>query len=265
FIDLVRDCAEKTRHPAVRAVARFYDVYKRGSIRMPEDFKPDQILTFRVEGVLPFEFEGVQRYWAEKTGETASVAECLICGEWRPLLAKMPFTIKGIPNGQTSGMALISTNARAFESYELGAVSCAPVCARCGEHFSKAANALLEGANTHLSVGNLAYVFWARDSTWSPASILANPEPAEIRTLLASAFGGDKAAVRVEDGSFEDAFYATAFSASGARVVVRDWLETTVPRAKANLARYFRLQQLVGEWGEVDAAFLPLLGYWAGE
>ncbi len=40
-------------------------------------------------------------------------------------------------------------------------------------------------------------------------------------------------------------FYATAFSASGARVAVRDWLETTVENAKQNLARYFKLQQIV--------------------
>ncbi|HJT76447.1 MAG TPA: type I-C CRISPR-associated protein Cas8c/Csd1 [Gemmataceae bacterium] len=272
FVALVRDCAEQTKHPAVRAVAFFYDGYRRGSIRLPEDFKPDQLMTFRVEGVLPIELEEVRRYWAEATGgrpedtsDAAGISECLVCGERRRVLANIPFKIKRIPNGQTSGMALVSTNARAFESYALGAMSCAPVCAGCGEHFSKAANALLEGERTHLSVGNLAYIFWARESTWSPASILANPEPEEVRTLLAASFGGDRAALRIEDGSFGEEFYATAFSASGARVVVRDWLETTVPRAKVNLARYFRLQQLVGEWGEVDAGFLPLQGYWTGE
>jgi CRISPR-associated protein Csd1 len=270
FVALVRHCAGTTGHPTVRAVTRFYAAYKRGSVRLPADFKPDQLLTFRVDGVLPIELEEVRRYWAETAGgaatdsdEAASDAECLVCGQRRPVLANVPFKIKKIPNGQTAGMALVSTNARAFESYRLGAVSCAPICAECGERFSKAANALLEGPSTHLSVGNLAYVFWARDSKWSPASILANPEPGEIRALLASVFGGDRAALRVEDGSFEEAFYATAFSASGARVVVRDWLETTVPRAKTNLARYFRLQQLVGEWGENDAVFLPLQGYLA--
>jgi CRISPR-associated protein Csd1 len=272
FVALVRDCADKTGHPAVRAVARFYDSYKRGSVRLPEDFRPDQLVTFRVGGVLPIELEEVRRYWAEAAsgrpegpGEAGGVSECLVCGERRRALANIPFKIKRIPNGQSSGMALVSTNARAFESYGLGAVSCAPVCASCGEGFSKAANALLEGEGTHLSVGNLAYVFWTRETNWSPASILANPEPDEVRALLASAFGGDRSAVRVEDGPFEEAFYATALSASGARVVVRDWLETTVPRAKANLARYFRLQQLVGEWGEVDAGFLPFQGYWASD
>jgi CRISPR-associated protein Csd1 len=272
FVALVVDCATKTNHPAVRAVAQFYRAYQWGSLRLPNDFKPDHILTFRVEGVMPIELDEVQQYWAatadESSGDTSEgtgVAECLICGERRRVLANIPFKLKNIPNGQTSGMALISTNAKAFQSYELGALSCAPVCGCCGERFSKTANALLEGEHTHLSVGNLAYVFWAKASTWSPASILANADPAEVRMLLASAFGGDRAALRSSEEAFEEEFYATAFSASGARVVVRDWLETTVPQAKANLARYFILQQLVGEWGESDAPPLPLQGYWAGE
>jgi CRISPR-associated protein Csd1 len=272
FVALVRHCAERTGHPAVRAVARFYDRYVPGSLALPEDFKADQILTFSVDGVLPIESEDVRRYWAETAGgggteitEGAGTAECLVCGQRRRVLANVPFKVKRIPGGQTSGMALVSTNARAFESYGLGAISCAPICSECGERFSKAANALLEGTDTHLSVGGLAYVFWTKDGVWSPASILANPEPAEIHALLASAGAGDPAALRPADGSFEEAFYAAALSASGARVVVRDWLETTVPRAKANLARYFTLQRLVGEWGDTSVSPLPLQGYWVRE
>lgn len=42
-----------------------------------------------------------------------------------------------------------------------------------------------------------------------------------------------------------DAFYATALSASGGRVVVREWLETTVGEARRHLAHYFALQRIV--------------------
>jgi CRISPR-associated protein Csd1 len=53
FVALVQDCAATIGHPTVRAVARFYETYKRGSIPLPEDFKADQVVTFRVGGVLP--------------------------------------------------------------------------------------------------------------------------------------------------------------------------------------------------------------------
>ena len=53
----------------------------------------------------------------------------------------------------------------------------------------------------------------------------------------------------------DSAFYAAALSASGSRLVVRDWLETTVGEVKQSLARYFRLQRLVEPDG---GSFQPL-------
>ncbi len=43
--------------------------------------------------------------------------------------------------------------------------------------------------------------------------------------------------------------------------MVRDWLETTVAQAKKNLARWFLLQAIVGEWGEPHLAPFPIRGY----
>jgi CRISPR-associated protein Csd1 len=100
------------------------------------------------------------------------------------------------------------------------------------------------------------YVFWARGDTWSPASILSNPEPEEARQLLSAAFGGDRAALRTDPTPF----WAAALSASGARVVVRDWLETTIPKARRSLARYVALQELVNrDGGEGDPVSLYAL------
>src|SRR5581483_10908569 len=53
-------------------------------------------------------------------------------------------------------------------------------------------------------------------------------------------------------------FYAAALSASGARVTVRDWLDTTVGAARESLGRYFGLQRIVGPYGEEGAP----LGVW---
>jgi CRISPR-associated protein Csd1 len=145
----------------------------------------------------------------------------------------------------------------AFHSYGLKQALIAPTCRSCAERYGRTINRLVERTDTHLAVGPVVYLFWSRDDSWSPASLLATPEPDEVRTLLASAFGSDRAALSTDTAPF----YATAFSASGARVVVRDWLETTVPRAKASLARYFALQRIVGEWGEADAPPLALRGY----
>jgi CRISPR-associated protein Csd1 len=247
FVAEVQRCAKMTDEPALRAVLGFLQGLDRRELPLPEDFDPSQVCTFRVDGVLPIHLASVQAYWAstaggEEAAEDSEVMECLICGQRRPAMKRLPFKIKRIPGGQTAGNALISANAPAFESYGLDASLIAPTCADCGERFSKAANALIEDDATHISIGPLVYLFWTKEeSEFSVASLLSRPEPEEVRTLISSVFGGKKAATGIDTIPF----YATAFSASGARVAVRDWLDSTVSAVRQSLARYFAMQRIV--------------------
>lgn len=161
----------------------------------------------------------------------------------RPPVERLPIVIKGIPGGQATGLTLISANAAAFESYGLIASLIAPTCEACGERFGNALNDLLRERKTHIVIPPLAYVFWLRNV--EPAELdmqsLMDAEPADVKNLLEAARRG-----RIESTLIDDtgAFYAAALSASGARVVLRDWIETSVENARQNLARYFILQQI---------------------
>lgn len=245
FIERVRACATETKEPSVIATLCFLEELDRSSLSLPDDFEPGQVLTFRIDGQLPIELPSVQAYWAatiKRQKDKEPEMQCLICGEFRPPVKRLPFKIKGIRGGQSSGMALISANAPAFESYGLEESLIAPTCQDCGEQFSKAANALIQGEDTHIAVGPLMYLFWTKEEVpFSVASLLSRPQPDDVRALISSAFKGRREALAVNDAQF----YATALSASGGRVVVRDWLETTVRHARQNLARYFALQQIV--------------------
>lgn len=255
FVEEVTKSAQATGEPALQAASKFLDQWQPGSGATPPGFDPADVLTFRVDGVLPIDLPSVKRYWASATSpapetrraekkEEQGVMQCLICGEVRPPVRRLPFKIKGIPGGQTSGMALISANSPAFESYGLEASLIAPTCQECGERFSKAANALIEGENTHVRIPPLVYIFWTREECeFNVGTLLSDPDSGEVKALISSASTGARGGVGINT----TAFYATAFSASGARVAVRDWLDTTVERAKENLARYFALQRLV-EW-----------------
>src|SRR5262249_23043443 len=77
------------------------------------------------------------------------------------------------------------------------------------------------------------------------------PEPDTVRALIRSAFSGHAAALAID----ATPFYATAFSASGARVVVRDWLDMTIGEVKRYLARYFALQAIVDRDGAEGKPF----------
>jgi CRISPR-associated protein Csd1 len=252
FVAQVRACAERTNEPAVNAVVRFLDTLNLNNLKLPDGFDPAQMLTFRVDGTLPIDLPTVRTYWAaeasaQSTPEShAATMPCLVCGKERPLVSSIPIKIKRIPGGQTSGMALVSTNAVAFESYGLDAISCAPICLECGERFSKAANALIEGEDTHINIGPLVYLFWTREEVgFRPGKMLSQPRPEQVKALYEAAWKADPTQIQRDPTRF----YATALSASGARVVVRDWLETTVPAAQRNLARYFALQELVEQDG----------------
>ncbi len=246
FLEEVRKCAIATHEPALEAVMTFLQQGQVASSGIPQDFDPSAVLTFRVDGVLPIDLASVKRYWASaaspapdtvrtEKSEEQSMMQCLICGESRPAVKRLPFKIKGIPGGQTSGMALISANSPAFESYGLEASLIAPTCQECGERFSKAANALIEGENTHIRIPPLVYIFWTREECeFNVGTLLSDPDPGEVEALISSAFTGAQGATEIK----ATPFYATAFSASGARVAVRDWLDTTVEQAKRNLAEW---------------------------
>jgi len=242
FIKQVRECAEDIQEPSVQAVLRFLTEQDATKLPLPEDFDPSMNLTFRVAEVWPVDLPKVREFWARKAVSGTNAMQCLICGHEKTPVKRLAFKIKRIPGGQTSGMALISANAEAFESFGLTESLIAPTCQECGEKFSKAANALIEDNKTSLAIGPLRYIFWTKKKEgFSFATLLTKPEPGEVKLLLEAAFTGKRRATEVDPNPF----YAAALGASGGRVAVRDWLDSTVGKAKNNLARYFVLQNIV--------------------
>lgn len=257
FIKLIETAEQSTGEPTLKAIWTFYQKEQKNKITLSNDFDPSHNITFRVNGMLPFELSTVQQFWAKYLGVTESenkdeksdkdVMECIVCGKTKPVLRRLPIKIKNIPKGQKAGNVLISANSPAFGSYGLEESLIAPICHNDSEKFSKAVNALLQGENTHIAAGPLVYIFWTKEETgFSFASLLSKPTPSDVQALIESVYGGKEALTVVD----EIKFFASAFSASGSRVAVRDWLETTVSSAKQNLARYFSLQRIVEPNGE---------------
>lgn len=251
FVELVRQCAKATGEPAVQAVLSFLENLDLSALDLPEELTADQWVAFSVGKIFPTELPSVQAFWPVKLAETgkASATEkmpCIVCGKECTPVSPHPGNIKGIPGGQTSGMALISANSSAFESYGLERSVIAPTCSVCAERYVMAANDLIQRENTHLRVGPLIYLFWTKEDTgFSPVSFISNPDPEEVKLLIKSVWTGSQ-----YTALDQTAFYATAFSASGARVAVRDWLETTIGNVQENLARWFVLQQIVDAFGD---------------
>jgi len=272
FLDLTRRCAETTAEPAVQAVLRFLEGPHKAALPLPDAFDPSASVTFRVDlDVYPIDLPAVQGFWARANGaddggdgatsegkvETSRPFPCLLCGRLRPALRRMPYKVKNIPGGQTSGTSLISANASAFESYGLEQSLIAPLCQECAEGLHKGLNALIEGASTHLRRDPLQYVFWTRGAELPVLSFLNDPRPEEVKELLRTPDTARVGSVGAPDAG---RFYAASLAGSGGRVAVRDWLDITVPEAQANLARFFRLQAIVDLYHAPE--LLPPLPVW---
>lgn len=248
---LLDRCVAATALPELRAIQTFLDG-DRSALVLPDDFDPGALMTFRVDFKYPTSDPAVQAFWAAEhtpQDDKAPVMQCVVCGQQRPVLRSLQGTIKGIPGGQSSGTAIISANADAFESYGLKNSLVAPTCARCGERFTKALNALLAGEDSHLFLAGSAFVFWTRVDHQVPfGRMLSKPEAQDVQALLDSLRSGKE-----RPGIDDSAFYAVSLSASGARVVVRDWIDTTIREASESLARWFRLQRIVDHTGSLAA------------
>lgn len=263
FVVLVEGCRLATGEPTVQAVASFLNRLQVEAPPLPDDFAPGANLTFRVGTEFPMGLPAVRAFWAATRGAavedgtpavTVERMPCVVCGRNRPVMARHPIKIKGIPEGQTSGTDLVSANERAYESYGLKNSLIAPTCANCAEKYGNALNALLADEDTHLRVGSQVFVFWTvEESTFRPGWLLSKPDAVEVASLLGAAWTGRAAALDIEPA----AFYALSLSASGARVVVRNWIDTTVGEAKLRLGRYFALQALVGRDGS-DGEWLSI-------
>ncbi len=249
YLDLLRACEAASGEGAVSAVRRFLEGAGSRDLTFLADIDRGALLTFRVDGQFVIDLPAVQAFWADYNDPAAHAAplmECLVCGRRRPVLARLPGKLKGVPGGQTAGTSLISANAAAFESYGQPASLGAPTCADCAERFTRAINGLLADPATRVVLGGMAFVAWTREPvSFSFTTYLSQPTPELVAELLQSLWRGGP--VPPLD---ETAFYGLVLSGSGGRAVVRDWIDTTVGQAKASLARWFERQRIVGPSGE---------------
>jgi len=184
--------------------------------------------------------------------------KCSICGKNDYPVEDIPHgMIKKVPDGQSSGCALVSYNENAFESYGLKGNKNSSICINC-------ANTYVEGLNWLLSAGNetiiqtkkgkdkttfqytnrrkfgsdTAMVFWTRNNEQLPEiDQLEAPSSNDVERLIESVTSGNE-----RDGRYlePDQFYSCTLSGSAARITVRDWIEISLLDFRKSIAMWFQ-------------------------
>jgi len=169
-----------------------------------------------------------------------ATSRCLICGEVKPFADRHMTKIMGVPDGQPAGTSLVSFNERAFESYGWANASNSPTCTDCVEAYSRALNKLLRRSNaprTRYDSAGVAVLYWTigGDALDLAAELLDQPDPDRVRELLSAAQRGAAPAAGLD----AIRFCTLAMQGAGGRIMVREWLDTTIGAVEAALGRWF--------------------------
>lgn len=250
---LVDRAAAETGNPRIVAVQKWIE--SGGPERLRDDqVMADDEITFVVDGQFVTDLPEVRAWWANR-GDHHSIGQCLITGLQGPVTDRMPAPIKGIPNGQMSGTALVSVNNKAGESYGNEAALNSPISPAAAERLCNGLNVLLnEGRPVKddkgkertkykyaLRVGPAVYLAWGKEEVDDFWDIFDSPTPEQVHNLLGQPVTGGHV------GSPSEAdFYVMALSANAARIIVRDYHETTLANVKRNIAKWFKRLELTG-------------------
>lgn len=205
--------------------------------------------------------------------------QCSICGKSDYPVEDIPHgMIKKVPEGQSSGCALVSYNENAFESYALKGNSNSSICTNCAKTY-------VEGLNWLLSVGSetviknkkgkekkafrytkrknfgldTAMIFWTRkNKQLSEIDQLEAPNPDDVARLIDFVTSG------VERDSYylePDHFYSCTLSGSAARIAVRDWIETSLVDFRKAIVKWFQdieIEEYDGDLKKIQTRYARL-------
>ncbi|MFP4027630.1 MAG: type I-C CRISPR-associated protein Cas8c/Csd1 [Candidatus Brocadiia bacterium] len=255
FHELIHDCAKDSGELALEAIDTFlHEGIDRARDERPDDMSAGDLIGFSVDGSLPTRSRKVQQFWIDKMDARAAeksdrTGQCLVCGRPdQPIADRHPVKLQLGPDR----VQLITANENAFESYGLSASEIAPVCCVCAHVYGRALSYLFNSDRHSLRIASTTHVYWTREpEEFNPWDIVSNPTAEEVAELFKSAFRSQG----VPELDTND-FYALSVSTYTSRLVVRNWLETTVAEVQKNLAAYFDSQRMVG--GDGDDSYYPL-------
>jgi len=203
--------------------------------------KPTDNTTFSVEGVILLDSSQLKTYWRERRQkQSVAVGErelriCIATGELAETLDTTE-KIKGVPGGLATGTNLISFDKDSFCSFGLEQAQNAALSASAELNIRSALSTLIGKSRSQgLVFNDTVHLHWTRNPESSdPFDLLITADSEAISALLKSVKEG-----RRYVGLDANAYYAMSLSGNGARIVVRDWLESTVPEIERNIAHWF--------------------------
>jgi CRISPR-associated protein Csd1 len=256
FVQLAKDCAERTGDSSAAQVVAFLEAWERDDslLRLDDALDGNQCITFRVldnnpDGALIADLPSVRTFWAALAageGDEGKESEkkksvdrrCLLTNATGPVEEMMPLPVKGLAGGQPTGTHIVSGNFNAMESYGLTRSENSPISREAGERFGQALNALLASEKHRRRIASATYIFWTTGSPdpLFPPSLEDTLDAETIEKLLDAHRTGKR---MFPDADADAMFYVFGLTPNAARAVVRTALAITIRELEAAQAEWF--------------------------
>lgn len=195
---------------------------------------------------------------ARNSGETEHEGICLVTGK-KSEISRIHKTIKGVPGAQSSGAALVSFNAQAFESYGKEQSYNAPVSKYAEFAYTTALNYLLSQRKYTFQLGDSMIVFWADNGeeeyqdifTWSVDPKEDNQET--IKGIFQNLKQNKPIKVENLELNPEQKFYILCLAPNAARLSVRFFYEDSFGNMLKNISDHYQRMEIVRpSWDEEE-------------
>lgn len=209
-------------------------------------------LIFCMKAIYAQDEKEIQDIWEEylKKQKQGKQGICLVTGQ-RAEIARIHRGIKGVPGAQSSGAALVSFNAPAFESYGKEQSYNAMVGKYAEFAYTTALNYLLNQSEYKFALGDSMIVFWAESGQEEyQDSFLSwlNPK-VDNQEEMNKVFGNLKKGVWVdlEDIQLdpEQRFYILCLAPNAARLSVRFCYQNSFGNIIKNIAKHYQRMEIV--------------------
>lgn len=181
---------------------------------------------------------------------------CMVTGKPAEI-SRIHRTIKGVPGAQSSGAALVSFNAPAFESYGKEQSYNAPVGRYAEFAYTTALNYLLDQNKYRLQLGDTMIVYWAesgQEACQKAFSFVITPNHDNQREIQKVFDGLQKQKyIDLDDIEIdpEQKFYILGIAPNAARLSVRFFYEDSFGNILENIAAHYRNMDIVKpKWEE---------------
>jgi len=231
------------------------------SVTLPEECASNDLFAFvyqpdvdRLVHTRPL----VADYWRSLRDEPIQTSEesrfeCLVTGKNVGAPGNFP-KVKNVPGGQSGGVPLVSFNSSAFLSHGLESNENAPISRSAAESCATALARLLHPAFPNPNPGRSNEALPRRNFRISDDTVVCfwtdSVQPGGLADYFAALFDFPDPAIvgdayrglwRGRTPTMDDpgTFFALTLSGAQGRMIVRDWLATSVREIVKNLARHF--------------------------